>query len=92
MLVDFKQKSQVTIPNEIVKSLGLRAGDKLDIREEDGKLIITPVVVIPKDQAWFYSPEWQAMEMEVDKHKKEGKVRSVNSAEELFEDLGINRL
>lgn len=92
MLVDFKQKSQVTIPNEIVKSLGLKAGDKLDIREEDGKLIITPVIVIPKDQAWFYSPSWQLMEREVGKQKGEGKIRSANSAEELFEDLGINKL
>lgn len=92
MLVEFKQKSQVTIPNEIVKKLELKAGDKLDIKEEDGRLIITPVVVIPKDQAWFYSPAWQAMEKKVDKQKEEGKVHSANNAEELFKDLGIDKL
>lgn len=92
MLVDFKQKSQVTIPNEIVKKLDLKAGDKLDIKEEDGRLIITPVVVIPKDQAWFYSPAWQAIEKKVDEQKEEGKVRTANNAEELFRDLGIDKL
>ena len=92
MIVDFKQKSQVTIPKEIVKKLNLKAGDKLDIKEEDGKLIITPAVIILKDQAWFYSPEWQSMGKKVNEQKRDGKVRSADTAEELFTDLGLNDL
>ncbi len=51
MLVDLKQKSQVTIPKGFVKKLNLKVGDKLEIEETNGKLIITPVVIVPKDQA-----------------------------------------
>lgn len=67
MLIEFKQRSQVTIPKALVEKLGLKVGDKLDIDIEDGKLVITPVVIIPKSQEWFYTPQWQAKEKEVNK-------------------------
>lgn len=48
MLVELRQKSQVTIPKEIIIKLGLSEGDKLDIFEKDGSICIMPVVVYPK--------------------------------------------
>jgi antitoxin MazE len=92
MLIDFKQKSQVTIPKELVKKLKLDIGDKLDIIEENGKLIITPVVIIPKDQVWYYSEKWQRMEKEVDEQIARGEVHSANDADELFEGLGLDKV
>ncbi|MEW6574616.1 MAG: AbrB/MazE/SpoVT family DNA-binding domain-containing protein, partial [Bacillota bacterium] len=50
----------MTIPSELVKKLKLKPGDKLEVEEKDGCLIITPVEVIPRAQMWFYSKEWQA--------------------------------
>jgi len=91
MLVDLKQKSQVTIPKDFVKKLNLQVGDKLEIEEEDGKLVITPVVVVPKDQAWFYSPEWQKKEQEVDRQKKEGKIHKASNKQGLFKKLGLDK-
>jgi len=90
MLIDFKQKSQVTIPKSLVEKLKLRIGDKLDIEEKDGKLVITPVMIIPKDQAWYYSEKWQQMEKEVDEQIARGEVHSANNADELFEGLGLD--
>jgi bifunctional DNA-binding transcriptional regulator/antitoxin component of YhaV-PrlF toxin-antitoxin module len=92
MLVNLKQKSQLTIPKGFVERLKLRIGDKLEIEEMEGKLVITPVVVVPKDQAWFYSPEWQKKEQEVDKQKKEGKVHKASNKKELFKKLGLNKI
>ena len=90
MIVDLKQKSQVTIPMELVKKLNLTVGDKLDVEEKDGKLVITPVVVIPKDQIWYYSKGWQDKEKEVESQIAEGKVHQANTKEELFEGLGLD--
>ncbi len=90
MVVDLKQKSQVTIPNEVVKKLKLVVGDKLDVEVKDGKIIITPVVIIPKDQMWFYSKEWQDGERDVDRQVREGKTNKASSLEELFDGLGLN--
>ncbi len=48
MIAEFRTKSQITIPKEIVMSLGLTEGDKVDIFEKDGEIHIVPVVVYPK--------------------------------------------
>lgn len=90
MLVELKQKSQVTIPMDFVKMLDLKAGDKLDVEVIDGKLVITPVIIVPKDQAWYYTPEWQVREHEVDKQIKEGQIHTVDSKEQLFKNLGLD--
>ncbi|HBR34959.1 MAG TPA: AbrB family transcriptional regulator [Firmicutes bacterium] len=91
MLVEFKQKSQVTIPKDFVKKLNLQVGDKLDVDIKDGKLIITPVVIIPKDQGWYYTNEWQTMEKEADKQLKEGGTKVAETKEELYKDLGLGQ-
>ncbi len=48
MLTELRQKSQITIPKEIILKLGLSEGDKLDIFEKDGIICMLPVVVYPK--------------------------------------------
>lgn len=48
MLAELRQKSQITIPKEIIVKLGLSEGDKLDISEKDGSICIMPVAVYPK--------------------------------------------
>lgn len=48
MLAELRQKSQITIPKEIILKLGLSEGDKLDIFEQDGTICMMPVVVYPK--------------------------------------------
>jgi len=92
MIVDFKQKSQVTIPKDLVKKLELKVGDKLEVVEVDGKLVITPVVILHKDQQWYYSPEWQKKEKQVDAQIKEGKIHFADTKEEIFKQLGLDKL
>lgn len=48
MLAELRQKSQITIPKEIIVKLGLSEGDKLEIFEQDGTICMIPVVVYPK--------------------------------------------
>lgn len=48
MLAELRQKSQITIPKEIIQKLGLSEGDTLDIFERDGAIYMMPVVVYPK--------------------------------------------
>ncbi|MEG6512981.1 AbrB/MazE/SpoVT family DNA-binding domain-containing protein [Desulforamulus ruminis] len=90
MLVEIQQKSQVTIPKELLKKLKLKPGDKLQVEEKDGRLIITPVAIIPRDQMWFYSKEWQTEEMKVEQQVREGRVKTAKSKEELLKGLGLD--
>lgn len=48
MLAELRTKSQITLPKDIVMSLGLSEGDKLDVYENDGIICMVPVTVYPK--------------------------------------------
>lgn len=48
MIVELRQKSQVTIPSEYVKQLSLNAGDKFEAIVKNGVLMLIPVAVYPK--------------------------------------------
>jgi len=49
MLAELRQKSQITIPKQIISKLGLNEGDKLEIMEQDGIIRLMPVTVYPKN-------------------------------------------
>lgn len=48
MLVELRTKSQITLPKDIVSSLGLAEGDKLEVYEKNGVICMVPVAVYPK--------------------------------------------
>lgn len=89
MLVNLKTKSQVTIPKQIVRKLNLKPGDKLEFSLDDDKIIIKPVAIIDRSQAWFYTPEWQEGEKEVDSQIRKGKIHSAEDLDELYKKLNI---
>ena len=45
MIIELRQKSQITIPKEIIRKLGLKEGDSFDITIEDGAIRLTPVAI-----------------------------------------------
>lgn len=91
VLVEIKQKSQVTIPSGLVRQLNLKPGDKLEVEARDGCLVFTPVAIVPRDQLWFYAKDWQADEQEVDRQIGEGRVRKAKSLDELTKGLGLDK-
>ena len=48
MLAELRTKSQITLPKDIVSTLGLAEGDKLEVYEKDGMICMVPVAVYPK--------------------------------------------
>jgi AbrB family looped-hinge helix DNA binding protein len=49
MVVKIKDKNQITLPSELAKLMHLSKGDYLNIEEQNGKIIITPVEVINRE-------------------------------------------
>ena len=43
--------------------------------------------LIPKDQLWFWTPEWQRKEREADEDIAQGRVKESASIDELLKDL-----
>ncbi|MCX6384392.1 MAG: AbrB/MazE/SpoVT family DNA-binding domain-containing protein [Actinobacteria bacterium] len=87
MVTKIRERSQITLPAEILKKLNLKPGDSVDIDIEGDKIILKPVLVIDRSQAWFWTKEWQEMEREADEDIKNGRVFKADSYEELIKKL-----
>ncbi len=87
MLTQLRGRSQITIPKSIIETLGLKEGDNFDVEIENGRIIVKPVVMIPKDQAWFWTNEWQEAEKEIDEDIKSGSIKTANNLDELMKGL-----
>ena len=83
MLTELRTKSQITIPKDIVKHLGLAEGDKLDGVEKDGVIQIIPVAVYPKK----YLEELRGEIDEAKARVAAGKQPTFDSGDALFDML-----
>lgn len=55
--------------------------------EEQGRIVLTPALSIPADQAWFWTPEWQARIAEAEADRIEGNSTVYPSGEEFLAAL-----
>lgn len=84
MLAEIRGRSQITIPAEIIKKLGISEGDKFDIVEKDGGIFLCPVVVYPKEKMEKIAKLIKDSEAEVKDQT------AFESVEEMFSDMGID--
>ena len=87
MVTKLRERSQVTLPAEIIKKLDLKAGDNLEITLEEDKIVIKPVMVIDRSQSWFWSKNWQDKEKEVEADIKSGRIYKAGGFKDLAEKL-----
>ena len=84
MLAEIRGRSQITIPSEIIKKLGISEGDKFDIMERDGGIFLCPVVVYPKDKIAKIAKILKVSESDTKKKT------AFESVEDMFFDMGID--
>ena len=82
MLVEMRARSQITLPVEITRNLGISEGDKFEVMERDGGVFLCPVVVYPKAKLE------QIAKIIKDHEKSPSAV--YESVEDMFKDLGID--
>ena len=82
MLIEMRARSQITLPNEITKKMGIQEGDRFEVMERDGGVFLCPVVVYPKIKL-------EKIAQIIKDHEKEPSV-VYSSVEDMFSDLGIN--
>ena len=82
MLVEMRARSQITLPSEITKKIGIQEGDRFEVIERDGGVFLCPVVVYPKSKL-------ENIAKIIKNHEKEPSVVH-DSVEDMFNDLGIN--
>ncbi len=87
MVIKLRERSQITLPVGIVKKLNIKTGDSLEVKIEGDRIVITPVLVIDRSQAWFWSKEWQDKEREVEEDIKAGRLGHAKDVDDLIKQL-----
>jgi AbrB family looped-hinge helix DNA binding protein len=83
-----RKKNILTVPREIADHMHLAEGDEFIVTEEQGRIVLTPALSIPADQAWFWTPEWQAMVAEAEADRLAGHSTHYSSGDEFLASLG----
>ena len=75
----------IIIPKEVARKFRLRKGAYLGVQVLEDSIRLVP---IPRDQAWFWTDEWQAKEREADADIAAGRVSPIyDDVEDLIRDL-----
>lgn len=82
-------KRQISIPKKVMEIMDLQPGDEVEfeIEKNTARLIPIKTIKVPRDQAWFWTPEWQTKEREADQDISAGRYREFNKIEDLLKDL-----
>lgn len=67
-------KHQLTIPKDVFEQCKLAVGDYVDVQVEGTSITLVPQRLMPRDEAWFHTREWQAKEREADQAIARGDV------------------
>lgn len=84
MLAEIRGRSQITIPSDIIKKLGITEGDKFEITEKEGGIFLCPVVIYPKNKIEKLAKILKEAENETKN------LYTFESIEEMFDDMGID--
>lgn len=89
VFVSVQGRGQIALPAELRRRHHLdEPGAQVKVVErDDGVIELHPHVAIPADQAWFWTPEWQAGEREVDEQVARGEIHTAKSIDEFVEEM-----
>lgn len=75
-----REKRQITLPRD----MDVNEGDELEARIYRDRVELIPVVSVPRDQAWFWTKEWQAKEREADEARAADDYTEYSDVESLI--------
>jgi AbrB family looped-hinge helix DNA binding protein len=86
--VTISAKGQLAIPKDIRESLDIKAGDKFTIEVKNKTITLNPAITltIPKEQAYFWTPEMQKKIQESEKNFQAGNYKEY-TADEFLQEL-----
>jgi len=81
-LIQVRKKAQVTLPQSVRLALNIEEGDFLDVKVQNGEIILRVKKLVDKEQAWFWTKRWQEGEREAEEDIRAGRIHSFDSAKE----------
>ena len=91
--VTIQSRGVLALPRDLRARHGLdKPGAQVEVVErEDGVIELHPHVAVPADQAWFWTPEWQAKEREADADIAAGRSEEFASGDAFLDALDSKR-
>ena len=86
--VKVREKYQVTIPEEVRGKIPLKVGERVEVTARGSEIVIRPIIEIPREQAWFWSKQWQDQVSQSLKDLKKGKIKDFTSVKEARKHFG----
>ena len=85
MIVTLQSRNTITVPLEVRRELHLEPGDPLEANVEGGRLVLTPVAVVPRSLR--LSEDGAARESAAEEDVREGRVEVFETAGAILADL-----
>lgn len=79
--VTMNERGRVTLPIEARRALRLEPGADLEAEVIDGKLVLTPAILVPREDAWAYAPEHRALVEQAREDARAGRVYHLGRAD-----------
>lgn len=83
-----RAKGQVTLSAKVREALHAVEGDEVEFHVIEGAVMVRAVRTIAADQAWFWTPEWQAGEREASEEYARGEGTVHENVEDFLKALG----
>jgi bifunctional DNA-binding transcriptional regulator/antitoxin component of YhaV-PrlF toxin-antitoxin module len=74
-------QGRLTVPAEARRELGLAGEAHFEAEIHDGELLLRPAVLVPREDAWAYTPEHRALLARARKDAASGRARELDEAE-----------
>lgn len=88
MTATVRHKGQITLPSAVRQAARIEEGTVLEFAvSDDGTVTARPKALIDADDAWFWTPEWQAGEREADQQIAAGAGTRYDTAEAFLASL-----
>lgn len=83
-----RRKSQLTLPPEVRAALHVNDGDEVEFTvQPNGEVFLRGMAVVPADQRWFWTQEWQAGEREATAQISVGDIITYEDPADMFAAL-----
>jgi AbrB family looped-hinge helix DNA binding protein len=87
MTITISAKGQVALPKKVRAKLAIKTGDQFRVEVSGAKIVLTPVVTVPKEQAWFWTDAIQAKVRASEEDRQKGNYKEYKEADQLLRDL-----
>lgn len=76
-------QGQIRIPKRVMQTLNIETGDYVEVEIDQNQIVLKPRKLIDPSQGWYWTKEWQKMEVEVDQEAEKSWLSpEFNTAEE----------